>query len=178
MEFSPDKEILTIAKEYFGVETLETRNMDYLDFYNIHIIQIAEALEKAYEIGYQWSNSKKSPELRLPDFVEMTVEERSRKLFPIAKECFRAPTLAERRSGEDMYDSAVWSIKKALSSALELGSVAGQGTPMLNDMTKLTRSEAAEVMYDKFEQADRLISECQLIATHFNLPFHAQIITS
>ena len=44
-----------IAIETLMVETLETRKSDSLDFYDIAVWQIKDALEKAYELG---KNSK------------------------------------------------------------------------------------------------------------------------
>ena len=47
-------EILThIAKNRIGAETLETRNSDSLDFYDISVWALKEMLEKAYEAGRQ-----------------------------------------------------------------------------------------------------------------------------
>jgi hypothetical protein len=45
-----------IAKEVLGIETLNTRNSDDLDFYNLSVWQIKEALEAAYEAGRQVSS--------------------------------------------------------------------------------------------------------------------------
>lgn len=45
-------EILTnIAQNRIGAETLETRNSDNLDFYDISIWALKEMLEQAYEEG-------------------------------------------------------------------------------------------------------------------------------
>jgi len=40
-----------IAKEHLQVETLETRNSDSLDFYDVSVWGIAAALEAAYQAG-------------------------------------------------------------------------------------------------------------------------------
>ena len=40
-----------IAQEKTGVETLETRNMDDLDFHHVAVWSLKEALEAAYEAG-------------------------------------------------------------------------------------------------------------------------------
>ena len=42
-----------IAKKHFDAETLETRNMDRLDFYDAPIWSIRDALVAAYMAGYQ-----------------------------------------------------------------------------------------------------------------------------
>jgi len=40
-----------IAKEHLNLETLETRNSDSLDFYDVSVWGIAAALEAAYQAG-------------------------------------------------------------------------------------------------------------------------------
>ena len=40
-----------VANDSLGVGTLETRNSDRLDFYDVSVWGIKEALEKAYELG-------------------------------------------------------------------------------------------------------------------------------
>lgn len=40
-----------IAKEHLNMETLETRNSDSLDFYDVSVWGIAAALEAAYQAG-------------------------------------------------------------------------------------------------------------------------------
>jgi len=40
-----------IAKEEIGIETLETRNSDSLDFHDVAVWEIKKALELAYELG-------------------------------------------------------------------------------------------------------------------------------
>jgi hypothetical protein len=45
------EEIERIAKQTLGIETLETRNSDDLDFHEISVWQLKEALEKAYKAG-------------------------------------------------------------------------------------------------------------------------------
>lgn len=46
-------ELEKIAKEYFLVETLATRNMDSLDLHEISVSAINAALEEAYKLGQQ-----------------------------------------------------------------------------------------------------------------------------
>lgn len=46
------EDILTkIVKNRIGAETLETRNSDRLDFYDISVWALKEMLEQAYEAG-------------------------------------------------------------------------------------------------------------------------------
>lgn len=40
-----------IAAEHLGIETLETRHRDGLDFHDLPVWAIAEALQAAYEAG-------------------------------------------------------------------------------------------------------------------------------
>lgn len=42
-----------IAREVLHLETLETRNMDRLDFHEHAVWSIVEALERAYQAGRQ-----------------------------------------------------------------------------------------------------------------------------
>jgi hypothetical protein len=42
-----------IAKEILNLETLETRRMDSLDFHELSVWEIREALEAAYNVGRQ-----------------------------------------------------------------------------------------------------------------------------
>lgn len=45
------QQIAQIAARVFGVSTLETRNRDCFDFYDVAVWQIKEALEAAYRAG-------------------------------------------------------------------------------------------------------------------------------
>ena len=55
-KLSVDKGLENIANSILGIETLETRNSDSLDFYEVSVWGIKEALKQAYEMG---KNSKK-----------------------------------------------------------------------------------------------------------------------
>ena len=44
-------ELEAIAKEEFGVDTLETRRSDSLDFHSVAVWCIRSALQRAYELG-------------------------------------------------------------------------------------------------------------------------------
>jgi hypothetical protein len=46
-----DQVVEKIAKAEFGVETMETRKRDSLDFYSVSISTIKYALEQAYKAG-------------------------------------------------------------------------------------------------------------------------------
>lgn len=51
MSKARDTTINLIARETLGLETLEARNMDSLDFHEHAVWSIKEALERAYEAG-------------------------------------------------------------------------------------------------------------------------------
>ena len=40
-----------IAKKHLNIETLETRNSDNLDFHDVAVWSLKEALQEAYEAG-------------------------------------------------------------------------------------------------------------------------------
>ena len=46
-----DKIILNIAKENFNIKTLEVRNRDSLDFHDVSVVSIKNALEQSYQAG-------------------------------------------------------------------------------------------------------------------------------
>lgn len=45
--------ILEIARMVLCVKTLEVRNLDSLDFHDLNVVRIREALEEAYDAGYE-----------------------------------------------------------------------------------------------------------------------------
>lgn len=47
-----------IARQTLGLETLETRNSDQLDFQDLHVASIKAALLAAYQAGQQNGSSK------------------------------------------------------------------------------------------------------------------------
>lgn len=52
---SPNRceKIREIAKKLLGLKTLEPRNSDQLDFYDLSVWQVREALEAAYDAGFK-----------------------------------------------------------------------------------------------------------------------------
>jgi len=50
-----ERELARIAKKDLGVETLQTRNSDGLDFHNLAVWQLRAALLAAFELGRQTS---------------------------------------------------------------------------------------------------------------------------
>lgn len=50
-EAARDALILEIAQRRFSIETLETRNRDRLDFHDVAVWAIRDALEEAFEAG-------------------------------------------------------------------------------------------------------------------------------
>lgn len=52
-----DKDVLEIATGTLHVETLETRNWDRLDFYDMAVWSIRKALEQAWQRGRSYAES-------------------------------------------------------------------------------------------------------------------------
>lgn len=50
---APADVILTIAKEHFFVETLDSRNRDHLDFHEVSVVGMQRALQAAYQAGQE-----------------------------------------------------------------------------------------------------------------------------
>ena len=48
-----DQLLTKIAKKHLNLETLETRNSDSLDFHDVAVWAIKDALQEAYEAGKQ-----------------------------------------------------------------------------------------------------------------------------
>ena len=46
-----DQLLIEIAKKHLSIETLETRNSDSLDFHDVAVWAIKDALQEAYEAG-------------------------------------------------------------------------------------------------------------------------------
>ena len=46
-----DELLAEIAKKHLNLETLETRNSDSLDFHDVAVWSLKEALQEAYEAG-------------------------------------------------------------------------------------------------------------------------------
>lgn len=53
-----DETILSIAKCEFNIETLEVRGGDDLDFHDVYVASIKDALEKAFAAGMNFSLTK------------------------------------------------------------------------------------------------------------------------
>jgi hypothetical protein len=46
-----DQELAEIAQKYLDIDTLETQNSDSLDFHDLSVANLKEALEEAYLAG-------------------------------------------------------------------------------------------------------------------------------
>jgi len=51
-----DQLLTEIAKKHLNLETLETRNSDSLDFHDVAVWSLKDALQEAYEAGHQHHN--------------------------------------------------------------------------------------------------------------------------
>ena len=47
-----DQLLTEIAKKHLSLETLETRNSDSLDFHDVAVWSLKDALQEAYEAGF------------------------------------------------------------------------------------------------------------------------------
>lgn len=56
------KAITCIARQHFNVDTLETRNRDDLDCYDVAVWSIRDALEAAYMAGQQHAVDHQIPQ--------------------------------------------------------------------------------------------------------------------
>jgi len=54
--------IIKIAQDNFGLETLETRNSDSLDFNDTAVWCIKDALTAAFQAGIEFANNQKKGE--------------------------------------------------------------------------------------------------------------------
>ena len=55
-----DEMLEWIAKATLGLETLETRNSDGLDFHDLAVWTIKQAMQQAYSAGYNRAKEKKA----------------------------------------------------------------------------------------------------------------------
>ena len=53
-----DQKLLALAQEHLSIETLETRNRDSLDFYDVSVWSVKSALEEAYLAGMDAAGSR------------------------------------------------------------------------------------------------------------------------
>jgi hypothetical protein len=56
--FSTDKLFADIAKKYLYIDTLETRNSDSLDFHDVSVWAVKEALQAAFNAGQMSKKGK------------------------------------------------------------------------------------------------------------------------
>ncbi|MCC6906688.1 MAG: hypothetical protein IT430_01990 [Phycisphaerales bacterium] len=60
MSKTRDNTLNTIAREALGLETLETRSSDSLDFHDLAVWCVKDALERAYQAGCQTARPTKA----------------------------------------------------------------------------------------------------------------------
>ena len=53
-----DKLLTQIAKQHLGIQTLEAQNADRLDFHEVSVWSLHDALRAAYEVGAQGRATK------------------------------------------------------------------------------------------------------------------------
>ena len=54
-----DGQLESIARRALGIETLKTRKADHLDFHEVGVWQLQEALRLAYQAGYDAPRNKR-----------------------------------------------------------------------------------------------------------------------
>ncbi|CAM4541726.1 DUF6900 domain-containing protein [Myxococcus xanthus] len=57
---APEATLERIASEALNIETLKTRNSDSLDFHDVAVWRLREALEAAYQAGLSAASSARS----------------------------------------------------------------------------------------------------------------------
>ncbi|RKG98082.1 DUF6900 domain-containing protein, partial [Corallococcus carmarthensis] len=55
---APEETLERIAREALSIETLKTRNSDSLDFHDVAVWRLKEALEAAYQAGLNAARNK------------------------------------------------------------------------------------------------------------------------
>ena len=78
-----DDIILNLAKKYFDVETLETRNRDSLDFYSVSVGSIKAALEAAFKAGKESVSVKEEEAPKVAALLKDNSARRMRELAGI-----------------------------------------------------------------------------------------------
>lgn len=64
MKTDMQQQLDKIAAKYLDIETLETRNSDRLDFHNISVASLQDALQAAYKAGTDTKSNKVSNHTR------------------------------------------------------------------------------------------------------------------
>ena len=62
-----EKALTDIARRFFGIKTLESRNADHLDFFEGSVWDLKAALEAAYKLGSQEQKKKISKQASSED---------------------------------------------------------------------------------------------------------------
>ncbi|NVJ08782.1 hypothetical protein HUW63_26550 [Myxococcus sp. AM001] len=57
---APEETLERIAREALNIETLKTRNSDSLDFHDVPVWRLKEALEAAYQAGLSAASNTRS----------------------------------------------------------------------------------------------------------------------
>ncbi len=107
----PEKELLAIAEANlsYRITTFETRNSDRLDFYDVGVGGVQNALDASFKLG--------SKGLPIPDDTALK----------IAQGCLFIDTLETRQSDSlDFHDVSIWGIQEALEKAYVAGFKAQQ----------------------------------------------------
>jgi hypothetical protein len=117
----PDPWLVRIATEVLQFPTLETRGRDSLDFKEVAVWNVKQALDGAYRRGFVKGGGMLSgPSIHT--FTDPVA------VAAIAKKFFNFPTLETHRVGDlDFKEVAVWNVMPALEDAHRAGFAAARG---------------------------------------------------
>jgi hypothetical protein len=116
----PIKDLFTdIAREHLGIETLETRHRDWLDFHNVSVWGVRNALKKAFDAG---ANAASKP---------------SRKMQAALKAFLEADELAEE-CGEWKWENLDHAFRLARSAIAEAEAAGNPSGPVATDTPIVT----------------------------------------
>lgn len=100
-----------IAQQYLGIETLETRNRDGLDFHDVAVWKVREALEAAYAAGQAASSKIRQKRIEQGGSYMAAFEARYEDLVDI---------FGQPGSGDDFKTEAEWRVLMPRGQAVKI----------------------------------------------------------
>lgn len=107
-----DTTIQNIARDTLSIPNLETRNSDSLDFHDVYIGALHNALEQAYAAGFDYEHGLGM----LPDEVSEKMQQTLKTISPYPLEVRNSDSL-------DFHEMACWSIKSLMKNAFQAGAL-------------------------------------------------------
>lgn len=108
---SKDKLFSKIAQQCLGIETLEARNSDSLDFHDVAVWKIREALETAYAAGQLASNKIRQKRIEKGGSYMAAFEARYEDIVDI---------FGQPGSGDDFKTEAEWRVLMSRGQAVKI----------------------------------------------------------